>query len=331
MTRSPTEDTPGEFDIIRDVFAPLSANEIGAFNLTDDAATLSPPPGTEIVMTKDAMVSGVHFFTDDEPRKIAQKLLRVNLSDLAAMGATPMGYLLATFWEQGTDPDWIRDFAKGLEQDQEEFAIGLLGGDTVTTPGPLSLSLTAIGNVPLGQVLRRKGADVGDLIMVSGTVGDAALGLRIRNGELDFLASSDQQFLLDRYLLPQPRVALGTALRGVASSCIDISDGVVADISHLSESSSVQMVIDADQLPLSAAAKAAAKGKSDSLITLLTGGDDYELAFTIPPEKQDRLTVLAKQAGTDVKVIGRVAEGAGIRVLKNGQPVSVKAGGWRHF
>jgi thiamine-monophosphate kinase len=331
MTRSPTEDTPGEFDIIREIFAPLSANEMGAFNLTDDAAILSPPPGTDLVMTKDAMVSGVHFFAEDEPGNIARKLLRVNLSDLAAMGATPMGYLLATFWEQGTDPNWIRDFAKGLEQDQQEYNVGLLGGDTVTTPGPLSLSLTAIGNVPIDKTLRRNGARAGDLIVVSGSIGDSALGLKVLRGELDFLSVADKTFLVDRYHLPQPRLTLGTALRGVASSCIDISDGLIADISHVSKASSALAIIEADMLPLSDAATAALTEDEELLTILLTGGDDYELAFTIPPKFQSRLSKLSEETQTRLTCIGRIEDGSGTNVLNKGTPLSLSASGWRHF
>jgi thiamine-monophosphate kinase len=331
MTQPPTQDNPGEFDIIRDIFAPLSESQAGAYNLTDDAATLSAPPGTELVMTKDAMVSGVHFLASDEAGHIARKLLRVNLSDLAAMGATPMGYLLAAFWSHGTDPDWIRSFAEGLKRDQREFSIGLLGGDTVSTPGPLSLSLTAIGNVPIQQALRRNGAQPGDLLVVSGSIGDGALGLKALRGELEFLNPDDLSFLVDRYHLPQPRLALGTAIRDLASSCIDISDGLVADIAHICDASSMAAVFDVEKVPLSAAADKVVAKDAEFLTTILTGGDDYELAFTIPAAFESRLSDLSKQTQTELAYIGKIEAGSGVRVLKNGTAMALPTAGWRHF
>lgn len=331
MTQPPTQDSPGEFDIIRDIFAPLSEGQAGAFNLTDDAATLSAPPGTELVMTKDAMVSGVHFLAGDDPAQIARKLLRVNLSDLAAMGATPMGYLLATFWSHGTDPDWIRSFAEGLKQDQREFSIGLLGGDTVSTPGPLSLSLTAIGNVPNHKALRRNGAQPGDLLVVSGSIGDGALGLKALRGELEFLTPDDLSFLGDRYHLPQPRLALGAALRDLASSCIDISDGLVADIAHICDASSMAAVFDVENVPLSVAAAKVVVKDAEFLTAILTGGDDYELAFTIPEKFESRLPDLSKQTQTDLTCIGRMEAGSGVRARKGGAEMVLPTAGWRHF
>ncbi|USG60072.1 thiamine-phosphate kinase [Sneathiella marina] len=331
MTQPPTEDRPGEFDIIREIFAPLSESQPGAFNLTDDAAILKAPPGTELVMTKDAMVSGVHFLASDDPGHIARKLLRVNLSDLAAMGATPMGYLLAAFWEQGTSIDWIRGFAEGLKQDQQAFSIGLLGGDTVTTSGPQSFSLTAIGNIPDQKVLRRKGARPGDLLVVSGNIGDGALGLKALRGELEFLDPEDLSFLADRYHLPQPRLTLGRALHDIASSCLDISDGLMADTGHICETSSLAAVLEVENVPLSMAAKNVLAHDKAYLTSILTGGDDYELAFTLPARFESRLPDLSTQAQTKLTPIGRMEEGTGVRAINNGVEMAVSTPGWRHF
>ncbi|MEX2517760.1 MAG: thiamine-phosphate kinase, partial [Paracoccaceae bacterium] len=212
-------DDLGEFALIAALFKPLAAAMPAALGLGDDAAVLTPRPGRDLVLTKDAMVEGVHFLGTDDPAHVAQKLLRVNLSDLAAMGAAPVGYLLATFWPENITRPWIEGFAAGLKADQATFGIGLLGGDTVRTPGPLSLSLTAIGEVENGKALRRSGAEAGDLIAVSGTIGDAALGLMILRGDkLPDLSPAARQHLAARYHLPRPRLALGQQLAGPGRS-----------------------------------------------------------------------------------------------------------------
>ena len=332
MPDRPSDIVLGEFELIAQILAPLAASMPGAFGLTDDAAVLGLDAGMELVLTKDAMVAGVHFREDDAPEDVARKLLRVNLSDLAAMGAAPVGYLLATFWPENLPSQWIRDFASGLKKDQAEFGIGLLGGDTVRTPGPLSLSLTAIGKAPSGKALRRQGARAGDLIVVSGSVGDGALGLLALEGRLAGLNDELRQHLADRYHLPSPRLALGAALIGEASACIDISDGLVADIGHICEVSKVAAVIEIDKVPLSGAASAALAADPSLVLSVLTGGDDYELAFTLPPERESRLGTLAKQTGTALTVIGRIEEGDGVRVVKpDGSLLPVSQAGWRHF
>ena len=248
-----------------------------ALQLEDDAALLDPPAGMTLVLTKDAMVAGVHFLADDPPGEIAQKLLRVNLSDLAAMGAAPVGYLLALARAKALTDDWLAEFCAGLAADQRTFGIGLLGGDTVSTPGPLTLSLTALGEVPKGQALRRRGARPGDDLWVSGALGDAALGLLVLQGKLEPPVAA-RHHLIERYRLPQPRLALGQALRGLAHAAIDISDGLLADLGHILETSGIGAELWADQLPLSAAAREL-PGARDAA---LAGGDDYELLFTAP-------------------------------------------------
>jgi len=332
MTNGSSKSQLSEFDLIDRFFTPLAAPMSGAFGLTDDAATLAPDPGMELVLTKDAMVSGVHFLEADGPANIARKLLRVNLSDLAAMGAMPVGYLLATFWPQGHPTEWIQSFASGLAEDQKEFSIGLLGGDTVRTPGPLCLSLTAIGEIEVGQALRRNGAKIGDLVVVSGTIGDGALGLMAAQGNLEGIDPDQQDWLGNRYHLPQPRMLLGSMLKGLATACADISDGLVADIGHICAASGVGAVLKADDIPLSEAARTALVKVPSLLTSVLSGGDDYELVFTLPAERVDSLETLAAAAQTKLAVIGRIEAGEGVSVLDGaGVEIPLVEGGWQHF
>ena len=280
----------GEFEFIARRLRPLATTP-GALALTDDAALLDPAAGRQLVLTKDAMVAGVHFLPDDPPGQIAQKLLRVNLSDLAAMGAAPLGYLLALARPKEISDAWLDEFCAGLAADNAAFGIALLGGDTVSTPGPLTLSLTAIGEVPTGSALLRSGAGPGDDVWVSGTLGDAALGLKVLQGALD-VTEPARTFLIERYRLPQPRLALGQALRGIASAAIDVSDGLVADLGHILETSGVGAALHADALPLSEAARDL-PGARDAA---LAGGDDYELLFTAPSKRRAEIAALCAPA-----------------------------------
>ena len=326
------EPKEGEFALIDRVLKPLAANTPAALGLTDDAAVLSTSKGKDLVLTKDVMVAGVHFLDSDMAGDVARKLLRVNLSDLAAMGAAPVGYLLATFWPEDLPPIWIERFVEGLALDQDEFHVGLLGGDTVRTPGPLTLSLTAIGEVEAGKALRRNGAAEGDLVVVSGTIGDGALGLLAAEDKLSDLDPTHQEYLADRYHLPEPRLALGQALVGKATSCIDISDGLVADMAHITQESGLGAVIDWAKVPLSDAAEAALDSSGDLIETVLTGGDDYELAFTLPAERRDDLVKLAKKGGVPLTVIGEMVAGEGVRVrTEDGSDMPLTARGWQHF
>jgi thiamine-monophosphate kinase len=317
----------GEFEFIAERLRPLAAGSAGALNLEDDAALLDPPPGMTLVVTKDAMVAGVHFLEDDPPAQIAQKLLRVNLSDLAAMGAAPVGYLLALARPKMLTDDWLAEFCQGLAEDQAEFGIGLLGGDTVSTPGPLTLSLTALGQVPKGQELRRRGARPGDDLFVSGTLGDAAQGLLVLQGKLDPPAAA-RAFLIERYRLPRPRLALGQALRGLAHAAIDISDGLLADLGHILETSGVGAELFADQLPLSPAARDL-PGARDAA---LAGGDDYELLFTAPASRRSAIDALARRLDLPLTRIGQLHAESGLRVLDAaGREIHPSRTGWQHF
>jgi thiamine-monophosphate kinase len=269
----------------------------------------------------------VHFLPADPPRQVAQKLLRVNLSDLAAMGAAPVGYLLALARPADITDDWLAEFCAGLAADNAAFEVALLGGDTVSTPGPLTLSLTAVGEVPTGAALLRGGAGPGDDVWVSGTLGDAALGLQVLQGTLE-LAEPARAVLVERYRLPQPRLELGQALRGIASAAIDISDGLVADLGHILEVSGVGAELQADALPLSAAAREV-PGARDAA---LAGGDDYELLFTAPPARQPDVAALARQLGIPLTRIGAIRADPSLHVLdQKGQELRVRRSGWQHF
>jgi thiamine-monophosphate kinase len=327
----------GEFDLIRRYLAPLAKAAPGALDLTDDAALLKPPAGCELVATADALVAGVHFLADDPPDLVARKLLRVNLSDLAAMGAGPLGYLITAAWPSDTEETWVARFADGLAADQEAFGIVLLGGDTTATPGPLCLSLTALGAVPEGRALKRSRARPGDLIFVSGTIGDGGLGLAALDGRLTGPSESARDYLIGRYRLPRPRLALGQALvaGGLAHAAIDVSDGLVADLGHVCAASGLAGEIEASRIPLSGTARAALDGRAGEpqvLAGLATGGDDYELAFTAAPESATALAALGRDLGLPLTRIGRITAGAGVRLLgPGGAEIDTGTGGWTHF
>lgn len=298
-----------EFDLIRSYFAPLAKHFSGSLNLSDDAAVFSIPAGHELVVTKDAIAEGVHYHAGTNPALIARKLLRMNLSDVAAMGATPLCYFL-TIALPALDEHFIARFAEGLAQDQKIFGIYLAGGDTIACKGAPVFSLTAHGTVPQGKALRRSGARAGDAVYVSGTLGDAALGL-----------TSVDAYLKQRYELPEPRLQLGMQLRAIATSCMDISDGLLQDLGHICKASNVGAEIYQEQLPLSDAAKKFLGASPELWPLIYSGGDDYELLFTLPEGA-------AAPSGTTR--IGRMTEGNNVRLLNHGMPVPVSQQGYRH-
>jgi len=319
------DDAADEFEIIRQYFAPLAANADGAFKLTDDAATIPQTDGFDTVVTTDAIVAGVHFLEDETPANIAAKLCGSNLSDLAAMGAKPVGFTLACAWPKGTSLDTISAFAEGLREWVDDYEFPLLGGDTVSTEGPATFSLTAIGTVATGKCLRRNGAKVGDKVFVTGTIGDGALGLRAAKGELNALEADHLRYLEDRFRRPRPRVNTGLALVGHVNACIDISDGLVQDTSHIAKASEVAIQLDADTVPLSKAAQSALQSDPALLNTILSGGDDYELLFCAP----------ASPNGCDAQVteIGKVISGSGGVEIRDklGKQVQLEYTGYNHF
>lgn len=319
-----------EFALIAELLAPLSRDAPDAFGLTDDAALMGIGEGRRLVVTKDMLVAGVHFLADDPPALVARKLLRVNLSDLAAMGATPRAYLLGLAVPRGTGDDWFRAFAGGLAEDQAAFGVHLIGGDTVSTGGPLTASLTAFGEVSAGAALRRSGALPGDTVFLSGTLGDAALGLLVARGRLKSLPAADRDFLVDRYRLPRPRVALGERLCGHAHAVIDVSDGLVADLGHICACSGVAAEIEVARVPLSPPVRAALDADPALLARVLAGGDDYELAFTAAAARP--LADIAAALNLPITAIGRISPGQGVVVRNDkGAPVRLATAGWRHL
>jgi thiamine-monophosphate kinase len=321
----------GEFGRIRRFFAPLAGP--GGLGLTDDAALLDCRPGYRLVVTVDQLVVGVHYLPNDPPELVAKKLLRRNLSDLAAMGATPLHYLLTTALPASFADDWVRRFAAGLAEDQERFGVALLGGDSASTPGPASLTMTAIGEVAIGKEIRRSGAQPGDRIWVSGTIGDAFLGLKVlRTDELVGLGPAYAEALVARYRLPEPRCGLGPRLAGIAHAMIDVSDGLIADLGHICETSHCSATVEQIRLPFSAESLVILCEGWEQPAALATGGDDYELLFTAPPEMNDAIAALAAELAVSISEIGVIEGGAGVRLVDDaGQEIPVEAAGWRHF
>ncbi|HTV89752.1 MAG TPA: thiamine-phosphate kinase, partial [Stellaceae bacterium] len=285
-----------------------------------------------LVVTVDAIVEGVHYLPNDLPDLVARKLLRVNLSDLAAKGARPLHYLLTTALPPRLGDDWVARFAAGLGEDQRQYGVALLGGDSVSTPGPAVLSLTAIGEVVAGAEIRRGGAKPGDRVWVSGTIGDAFLGLRVLRGSHPETAPADREFLAARFRLPEPRVRLGPRLSGIAHAMCDISDGLVADLGHICEASGVGATISLPAVPLSPAARRLAIGDPVLAASLATGGDDYELLFAAPPDAGGAIERLAAEMRLQITAIGTIETRAGVRVVDAaGALVPVASAGWTHF
>ncbi|WP_375204134.1 thiamine-phosphate kinase [Hyphococcus sp.] len=323
-----------EFDIIREIFAPLTANAPGAFNLVDDAALLE---ARDLVVTKDLMVAGVHFLAKDPLDLVARKLVRANLSDLAAKGAKPIGYFLGCVWPNNVKRASIELFARGLAEDQEHFRIALYGGDTTLhtmKSGPLTLSATFFGAPPKQGMTARTGASLGDDLYVSGTIGDAGLGLMALRKEFKF-TTVDKASLSGRYHLPEPRMTLGAALAGLATAAIDVSDGLIADAGHLARANGLRAEIDAVAVPRSQGAAywvAAQQNRWKALATLAGFGDDYEILFAAPPAMRRSVVMAAKASRTEVSRIGSLTRGDGVLFLdENGAPILVPETGYDHF
>ena len=331
----------GEDAVIARYFRPLAAGFPGAFDLKDDAAVITPPEGADLVVTTDALIAGVHFFADDTPADIAFKALAVNVSDLAAKAAAPLAYSLALALPRGTSEDWLRGFAEGLRVGQAQFGIALSGGDTTVSPsGPLMIAITAFGTVPRGCMVRRGGARAGDSLYVSGTIGDAALGLKWRRRDEDAVGRYQSAIsipmlhdLIARYLRPDPRVGLRDALRAHASAAMDVSDGLVIDCGRMCAASGVDAVIEAGKVPLSAAAGAVLNAQSGLLETVITGGDDYEILCAIRPGEEAAFEEAARAAGVAVTRIGAFVKGTGkLTVLAaDGRPLALARTGYDHF
>jgi thiamine-monophosphate kinase len=313
----------GEDALIARYFRPL-ATDPGAFGLDDDAAALKPD-GSDIVVTTDAIVEGVHFLPDDPPDTIARKALRVNLSDLAAKGAIPAGFVLTLALRQA-DEAWLKPFAAALGEDAVQFACPLLGGDTVSTPGPLMVSVTAFGRVPPGRMVHRSGARPGDRVMVTGTIGDAALGLAVLRGGKVRAAASDnalREALIGRYRVPQPRVAMAKIVRDHASASMDVSDGLAGDLAKLCGVSGVSAVIHLPSVPLSEAARDLVLRGIVGLEALIAGGDDYEILCTLAEDRAEAFVQSARDAGISVSSIGTVLEGGAVPKFIDGKGAEI--------
>jgi thiamine-monophosphate kinase len=328
------ERASGEDSLIARYFKPI-ATDPGAFGLVDDAAILKAR-GEDIVVTTDAIVEGVHYLASDPPDTVARKALRTNLSDLAAKGASPAGFVL-TLALRATDAHWLDPFARALGEDAKSFGCPLLGGDTVSTPGPVTISITAFGRVPEGKMVRRSGAKPGDRIMVSGTIGDAALGLDVlKNGPVAKALAGDpgaSEALIARYRIPQPRNALATALRDHANGAMDVSDGLAGDLVKLCAASGVTAVIDTPSIPTSATAAGLLSRGTVGIATLIAGGDDYEILCTVPEAKADAFIEAARQAGVAVTDIGTIMAGEGApRFLdREGKELALTRLSYSHF
>ncbi len=322
---------PSEDDLIARYFAPLAG--AAGLGLADDVALLRPPAGQDLVLTTDALVGGVHFFADDPADAIARKALRVNLSDLAAKGAEPIGFLLNLALPGGWTAAWLEAFAAGLGEDAALYGCPLLGGDTVKTPGPLTLAITALGAVEAGRMAARTGARAGDRLYVSGTIGDAALGLRLRLGQGPELAEPHRRHLLARYLLPQPRLALAPAMAAHAHSGMDVSDGFVGDLTKMLRVSGVTARVDLAQLPLSPAAAAAIAADPALFEIAATGGDDYEILAAVAPDESAGFEAAAAAAGVAATLIGEAFAGAGPPrfVGRDGREAAFARGAFSHF
>lgn len=319
-----------EDSLIARYFKPL-ATDPGAFDLTDDAAILRSS-ADEFVVTTDAIVEGVHFLPNDPPETIARKALRVNLSDLAAKGATPAGFVL-TLALRAADDAWLAPFALALGEDAARFRCPLLGGDTVSTPGPLMISIAAFGRVPPGKMVRRNGAKAGDRVVVSGTIGDAALGLDLLKGGAAALGGDEREMLIGRYRVPQPRLALAQAVREHASAAMDVSDGLAGDLAKLCAASDVSAAIDAQSIPLSGAARSLLSSGAVAIESIVSGGDDYEILCTIPENRLEAFEQASKLAGVPVTSIGTVIGGvAAPRFLdRQGREIALQRHSYSHF
>jgi thiamine-monophosphate kinase len=321
----------GEFELIARYFVPLARTFAGAGGLESDNAFLAGDARHDTAVKTDTIVSGVHFLDDETPGRVAAKALRVCLSDLAAGGASPLAYQLSLALPKGWQERWVAGFARGLAADQRRYGIVLCGGDTVVTPGPLTITITAFGKVPRGKGLGRAGARAGDELWASGTIGDGALGLLAARGRLKGLGAHDRKALEERYRLPRPRITLGGRLIGIASAAADVSDGLLADAGHVAAASRLAVHIEREQVPLSPAALRALKATPALWSTVLGGGDDYELVIAVPSRRRAALQAAARASGIRITRIGRFVRGKGVQLSVAGQPAPIPRAGYVHF
>ncbi len=326
----------GEDNIIQEYLAPLAAGYPGAFGLKDDCATIAPPPGHELVVKTDPVVEGVHFLADTAPEDIAWRALAVNVSDLAGKGATPVGYLMALALPDAPRREWLARFASGLGEAQRAFGCHLMGGDTDCRPGPLSVSITAFGSLPAGRMVRRGTARAGDHLFVTGTLGDATLGLALLKdaalAQRLGLAQNETAELVHRFLRPRPRLALGPLLLGHASAAMDLSDGLMKDCGRMCAASNVAAVLHADALPLSDPVGKAVAKDAAWFRAVAAAGDDYEILAAVPAAKADGFIKGAAALDFPITRIGEMRAGSGVRMERpDGSEMTFARTGWDHF
>ena len=318
----------GEFDLITRYFTRPAKRAV--LGVGDDCALWQIQPGMQLAVSTDMLVEGRHFLNTVPAKRLGHKALAVNLSDLAASGAKPVAFTLALAMPR-IDETWLQGFSAGLLALADQHTCELVGGDT--TQGPLTICITVMGEVPPGDALLRQGAQVGDDIYISGSVGDARLALEVMRGQLS-LSASDFESCRQRMEQPQPRIALGLALRGVANACIDVSDGLAGDLGHVLKASQVGAVLTTDWVQDSAAISVAMQSLpfARRLDMALAGGDDYELLFTAAPEQADAVQHAANEADVSVTCIGRITTGSGLQVLDlQGVPMSRRFASFDHF
>ncbi|MEO5345692.1 MAG: thiamine-phosphate kinase [Magnetococcus sp. YQC-9] len=325
----------GEFPLIREFFLPLQKPGASGVitGIGDDAAVLAVPRTQQLLATVDALVEGVHFRAEDDPFLLGQKALRVNLSDIAAMGGQPNWYLLALSLPGETPSQWLAEFTRGLRESGERFGVSIVGGNTTGSQAGRTIHVTLFGLVSQGRALSRSGAEVGDRILVTGTIGDAALGLAIRQGGVSGVNEMDRRYLEGRLDLPEPRVGLGVAVADAAAvrAVIDVSDGLVADLGHICEASAKGARVEVERIPLSGAARRQLLRDPGLMGRVLTGGEDYELLFTASPGALEMLHTLAERAGVALTEIGEITEGTEVVMLSDGVPLVLDQAGWSHF
>jgi len=324
-----------EFKMIKELLSPLSIGEVGAYGLSDDGAKIKVKNG-DIILTTDAIIKGIHFPESEDPKTIASRIIRVNLSDIAAMGAVPRAYLLVLAIPSSTTLSWMESFVEGLSCEQKEFGISLIGGDTTRTQGELMLSITMIGETYDNKVLLRNGASVGDYIYVSGFIGDASLGLSLIEGRNKANSLSVTDYLINRFRKPTPRIDLGINLTGIANSAADVSDGLLADLKHICNASGVCAEIYLNHIPISSEAESMVSNNLNLRMDLLSGGDDYELIFTVPFKHISKVNELSEKYNVQIKQIGKII-GKGLNedviTLKdvNGKILKISSEGYQHF
>ena len=320
-----------EFGVISKYFRPLTGGNAAALDLADDGAVIQSASGVEMVITCDALIAGVHFLEDSLPQMVAARALRVNLSDLAAMGASPVAYTLALMVPSGTPEKWFEDFASQLLEDQKRYGICLIGGDTVATPGPLSVSITAFGEVPCNSALTRSAAGVGDRIYVTGTIGDAALGLSALKGDLKQCDKETIGYFVNKFLWPEPRLSVGMGVRGIASAAVDISDGLLSDVNHICMASNVGAKIWEASLPFSSRAQPLVRVRPDLRSQLMGGGDDYELVLVVPEKNNQAFWQFLEGHSVVATEIGEITGGNGVYLVnEEGTSIKTEALGYKH-